>query len=224
MKTAACLALLAALAAAACVPAAATPLDDYVWREDSTYAWQDTGLRVDAKKEGWHGYVLNMTSQTWLTEEHFAPGSAARSVWWHLMLVIVPNGVVAHPDKVLMYITNGGNTGNGTMGATDMTADPQKFFPSDEDVVLVSAVATKARTVAAVLFQIPNEPCTFAGDTSPYAHDRSEDAIIAWTWNRPSQHLKERVQRQSTAPNAPTQPHSNAIPALPLSPDTLPRV
>ena len=60
MKTAACLALLAALAAAACVPAAATPLDDYVWREDSTYAWQDTGLRVDAKKEGWHGYVLKV--------------------------------------------------------------------------------------------------------------------------------------------------------------------
>ena len=70
--------------------------------------------------------------------------------------------------------------------ASDTEAEEFAFFPGDEDVVLVSAVATKAQTVAAVLFQIPNEPCTFAGDTSPYAHDRSEDAIIAWTWNRPS--------------------------------------
>ena len=186
MKSSAGLALLVSLAAAACVPAAATPLDDYVWRQDDTYAWKDTGLRVNAKKEGWHGYVLNMTSQTWLSEDHFAPGSAARSVWWHLMLVIVPDGVVDHPDKVLMYMTNGGNDGTGSMGSTQMCSDPQKFFPSDEDVVLVSAVATKARTIAAVLFQIPNEPCTFAGDTSPYALHRQEDAIIAWTWDRPS--------------------------------------
>ena len=39
------------------------------------------------------GYTLNMTSQQWLTEVDFSVGSQAGSVWWHYLVVIVPDDV-----------------------------------------------------------------------------------------------------------------------------------
>ena len=35
-------------------------------------------------------------------------------------------------------------------------------------------------TTCAVLFQVPNQPITFAKD--PAGNGRSEDALVAWTW------------------------------------------
>ena len=56
------------------VPHGATkPLDDYVWAEDPNYSWVDTGEVIEGRSvDGSHhrkGYVLNMTSQQWLTPE-----------------------------------------------------------------------------------------------------------------------------------------------------------
>merc|ERR1712179_732410 len=56
-------------------------LKQYVDKPDSHYAWTDTGIRIDGfdplhiKK--WTGYVLNFTSQQWLT-----PEDSSRSIWW----------------------------------------------------------------------------------------------------------------------------------------------
>jgi len=51
----------------------ATPLDDYVWAEDRHYKWVDTNNRISGRSldntTQWTGYVLNMTSQQWLTPD-----------------------------------------------------------------------------------------------------------------------------------------------------------
>ena len=48
-------------------------LKEYVDRPDSNYAWTDTGLRLNGidpiHLRAWDGYVLNFTSQAWLTPE-----------------------------------------------------------------------------------------------------------------------------------------------------------
>jgi hypothetical protein len=72
----------------------ATPLDDYVWRVDENYGWVDMGpehqFRGEVGKRGYTGYTLNVTSQKWLTDEDFSPDSESKSIWWHILLVLVP--------------------------------------------------------------------------------------------------------------------------------------
>lgn len=96
-----------ALLAVAAV-AAATPLDDYCNKPDPTYRYEDTGARLHG--QGWTGYVLNMTSQTWLNANE-----TNRSVWVHDMVVIVPDNVVTR-DHAFLWITGNGNHGEGARG------------------------------------------------------------------------------------------------------------
>ena len=107
-----------------------------------------------------------MTSQRWLTDADFSEGSQAGSIWWHYLVVIVPDN--------LKY------TRNGTMWITgfDQHSIPG---PEDEDVVLSAALATNLGIVTGVLFQVPNEHTIFSSD--PIQKSRSEDAIIAFTWD-----------------------------------------
>eukprot|EP00227_Mantoniella_beaufortii_P010629 CAMPEP_0197600516 /NCGR_PEP_ID=MMETSP1326-20131121/33406_1 /TAXON_ID=1155430 /ORGANISM="Genus nov. species nov., Strain RCC2288" /LENGTH=85 /DNA_ID=CAMNT_0043167623 /DNA_START=30 /DNA_END=284 /DNA_ORIENTATION=+ len=83
MRTAAALLCGAALAATA----AGSPLWDYVNTPDAVYNWVDTGFRYN--ETGWSGYMLNLTSQTWLT-----PAESDRSVWTHQLLVVIPDNLV----------------------------------------------------------------------------------------------------------------------------------
>ncbi len=72
------------------IAANALTLDEYVWRPDSNYAWYDTGLVLNGtnifQNETWTGYVLNMTSQRWLTDKDFAENSDTKSIWWHYLV------------------------------------------------------------------------------------------------------------------------------------------
>merc|ERR1719473_27114 len=69
-----------------------TPLDDYVWEPDEHYSWVDTGEVITGRSvdgsHHWTGYILNMTSQQWLT-----PEDVTQSIWWHYLVVIVPDNV-----------------------------------------------------------------------------------------------------------------------------------
>jgi PhoPQ-activated pathogenicity-related protein len=92
----------------------ATALDEYVAKEDSTYSWVDTGERIHGNIptsngiELYTGYVLNMTSQAWLTEE-----DSSRPIWWHILVVIIPENVKEeHKDWSFIYITGGNNEGS----------------------------------------------------------------------------------------------------------------
>lgn len=147
-----------------------TPLDDYVWKSDENYKWVDLGedhiLTGSVGNRGYKGYTLNMTSQRWLTDDVFSPNSNSKSLWWHYLVVIVPDNV-QYTRNASLWITGGSVTSG---------------FPStkDEDILVSAALATATSTVTGVLFQIPNEHTTFASD--PIQKSRTEDAIIAFTW------------------------------------------
>lgn len=104
---------------------ASTPLDDYVWKPDSHYSWTDTGVIYEGSNtdgsKGWTGYVLNMTSQQWLT-----PEDVSRSVWYHFLVIIIPSKVNWQQNGTL-YVTGGNN---------DDYPDPK-----GEDLILASALA-----------------------------------------------------------------------------------
>ena len=79
-------------------------LQEYVDLEDDAYSWTDTGhrLRVDpaaSGRGGWTGYFLNFTSQQWLT-----PQLVSRSLWWHTLVVIVPDNLTT-TDATIMWMT-----------------------------------------------------------------------------------------------------------------------
>ena len=44
-----------------------------------------------------------MTSQTWLS-----PEEVSRSVWWHILVVVVPHNLLV-TDTALLWITDGSN-------------------------------------------------------------------------------------------------------------------
>ena len=119
-------------------------------------------------------YTLNMTSQRWLTDADFSAGSQAGSIWWHYLIVIVPDNL-QHTTNATIWITG----------------CDQGFIPNknDEDVLLSAALATNIGVVTGVLFQIPNEHTIFSSD--PIQKSRGEDAIIAFTWDH---FLKDATQ------------------------------
>ena len=69
-------------------------LKEYVDKPDPNYRWIDTGDRINGVDPlhlvGWTGYVLNFTSQEWLTA-----GEVSQPLWWHIMIVVVPNHVIS---------------------------------------------------------------------------------------------------------------------------------
>lgn len=141
-------------------------LKNYVEKEDSNYMWSDTGIRLHGMDplnfDKWTGYVLNFTSQQWLTSE-----DTSRTIWWHILVVIVPKEV-EYPDTPFLWITGGDNEDDPIPKATSY------------DMIVAGEFAVKSQTVGAALFQIPNQPVTFPGD--PFNDTRSGDAIVAYTW------------------------------------------
>ena len=134
-------------------PVAANPpnvLDAYVARADPSFAWR---VEKTFTGEGYHGAVLELTSQTWLSASQ-----TDRSVWKHWLTITVPDKVSR--DKALLYIGGGDNT------------DPAPAGPSDR----FAAMAIETNSVIAELGQVPNQPMHFP-DSPDKA--RVEDDIIA---------------------------------------------
>lgn len=142
----------------------ATPLDDYVNKQDPNLKWTYTGKTFTSLD--YTAYVYNLTSQQWMTSEF-----SDRSVWWHHVVVIIPS--VIDPDyesRALLYITGGDNN------------NPNSFpDASDEDVFVTATIAVNAKVPAATLFQVPNQPIQYTNDPW-HRGGRSEDSAIALTW------------------------------------------
>ena len=143
-------------------------LKAYVEREEPAYKWRDLGHRLEVPDYqdvgGWTGYVLNFTSQQWLS-----PDIVDKSEWWHIMLIIVPNHL-AVTDTSILWITGGSNN----------IEDDGQVDLDDEEVLLLSDIAVSNGMVASVLFHIPNQPIVFSEDV--LQDRRKEDGIIAFTW------------------------------------------
>ena len=150
-----CVLLLACVCFLAAAPGQErTALDEYVATADPSYGYQ---LVNTIKGDGVTTYILEMTSQTWLTTKE-----VNLPVWKHWMILARPDEVKT--SKALLYITGGSNT-NGA---------PNKVDP----MMLQIAKATKS--VAVELKGVPNEPLVFAGETQ----SRTEDSLIAYTWDK----------------------------------------
>ncbi len=126
-------------------------LDRYVARPDPTFAWK---VEKTFTGPGYHGAVLELTSQTWLSEKELD-----RPVWKHWLTVTIPDALQS--QKAFLYI-GGGST------STQAPKTPSERF---------ALMATDTGSVVAELGQVPNQPLRFA-DTPQTP--RTEDDIIAY--------------------------------------------
>jgi len=157
----ACLLLVVGLALAGCAHSdhhsaanEQTALDKYVAKPDPNYSYR---LANTIKGEGHTTFIVEMTSQAWLTTNE-----VDRPIWKHWMIMVKPEKIES--SKSLLFISGGGNGGTP---------------PKSADANLVkTAVATKS--IVTELKMIPNQPLTFAGET----RGRSEDSLIAYTWDK----------------------------------------
>jgi PhoPQ-activated pathogenicity-related protein len=138
---------------------AATALDDYVAAPDSHYTFSQVG---SASSDTYtNAYVLDLTSQAWRTE-----AEVDLPIWHHWLTVIVPKSLFLTPpvkDTALLLI-DGGNTNDA----------PPAF---DVELRQLSAAT---RTVIVRVSAVPNEPLRFSDEASA----RTEDEIIAYSWNK----------------------------------------
>jgi PhoPQ-activated pathogenicity-related protein len=134
--------------------AAVTALDRYVAAPDPAYGYK---LVNTIKGEGQTTFVIEMTSQSWLTDKE-----VNRTVWKHWLSIIRPDDVKS--SKALLMITGGSN---------------EKPAPKAADGNLLR-IAMATHSVVVELKMVPNQPLIFTGETK----GRVEDALIAYSWDK----------------------------------------
>src|SRR5438045_837499 len=92
-----CVVVLLAVSIAASVQE--TALDRYIAKPDPSYAWKLVNTMAG---EGYKGYVLELTSQTWRTA-----AEVDRPVWKHWLTVVKPDKMTT--SKGLLFIGGGSN-------------------------------------------------------------------------------------------------------------------
>lgn len=132
-----------------------TPLDHYVRAPDSNYRYK---ILEEVEGEGYRTYILHMVSQQWLTE-----AEVNLPIWEHYMTVTVPDQVLS--DISFLFITGGSKTNAAPTGPENGEAER----------------ALLTGTVVSTLYMVPNQPLEF---TDEPGLRRSEDSIIAYTWNK----------------------------------------
>ncbi len=138
-----------------------TALADYVNTPDPTYTYNLVQTTPDPSGQGLFTiYDISMTSQTWRST-----ADVNQPVWKHWERIVVPSGTITH--TALLMIDGG-----------SYSSTP----PSVDSTILGDAqTAVALHSVFIDLKDIPNEPLVFTGDNPP--QNRSEDAIIAYTYN-----------------------------------------
>jgi PhoPQ-activated pathogenicity-related protein len=136
-------------------PGERTALDDYVNAIDPTYGW-DIRSRVDG--DGFTKYNIRLTSGTWRTA-----AEVNNPLWQHWLVLYVPD--VIRDNRAFLFIDAGNTSATPPTTQIDPYAGP---------------IAATAGLVMADLLTVPNQPLTFAGETS----SRSEDSIIAYSWRK----------------------------------------
>jgi PhoPQ-activated pathogenicity-related protein len=147
-----CFLLMMAIAVTPQSPTQQTALDRYIAQPDSVYGWK---LVRTIDGAGYHGYVLELTSQTWRSEK-----DVDRPVWKHWLTVVKPEKVTS--NKALLFIGGGKN------------GDPAP----DKVAERTAKIAVETSTVVADLGMVPNQPLYF---TDSKDKGRSEDDLIAYT-------------------------------------------
>lgn len=131
-----------------------TALDRYVAKPDTNYSFR---LDHSVKGDGYTTHYVDMISQSWLTTNE-----VNRPLWQHWLTLVVPDKVTT--PTALLFITGGSTRTNP---------------PSKPDASLILG-ASSAGGVVAELRNVPNQPLVFKGEEK----GRSEDALIAYTWDK----------------------------------------
>lgn len=131
-----------------------TALDRYVAAPDTNYSFH---LVRRVPGQGETTFILEMTSQAWLTTNE-----VDRPVWKHWMILVRPDQL--NTSKSLLFISGGANDGKE---------------PTSADGGL-ARIAVLTKSVVTELKMVPNQPLVFSGETE----GRSEDALIAYTWDK----------------------------------------
>ncbi len=142
--------------------AMSSALENYVHAADPSYKYS---VANTVNYGVYTYYALDMTSQTWRSA-----ADVNKPVWRHWVDVIVPAGGIQ--STALLFITGG----NNNFGSA----------PTNADAALVQ-VALATGSVVVVLRTVPNEPVIFTDETG----NRSEDEIIAYTFDKYMEHLGE---------------------------------
>ena len=131
-----------------------TGLDVYVHAPDNHYQYQ---LVEKKHVSDYTAYLIRMTSQEWRT-----PAEVNQSVWKHWIRIYIPDTV---SSSIGMLYILGGST--------------SEEHPRPDEKL--ASLATVTESVVSQVYNVPNEPLTFAND--PYG-PRKEDEIIAYTWRK----------------------------------------
>jgi len=129
-----------------------TALDRYIAKPDPTYSWK---LVNTISGEGYRGYVLDLTSQTWRTADE-----VDRPVWKHWLTIVKPDGATG--NKALLLIGGGSNRDPAPASVPERTLQ----------------FAMETNTVVAELGMVPNQPLFFSDSRD---RGRSEDDLIAYS-------------------------------------------
>lgn len=132
-----------------------TALDRYVNAPDPNYRYE---VIATAKGDGYTTFIVDMTSQQWLTE-----AEVNLPLWQHHMTITKPDTVLS--DIGFMFVTGGSKN----------RAAPTQAVDTDIHRALQSG------TVVTTLYMVPNQPLVFADDDG---RERSEDSTIAYTWDK----------------------------------------
>lgn len=131
-----------------------TPLDEYCAKPDPAYEFH---LVKKIEGDGITTFVLEMTSQRWLTE-----AEVNRPEWKHWVVITKPDEV--KHETGLLYISGGGNDGD----------------PPGKPDQMMAAIAKGSKSVVTELKMVPNQPLIFNGEK----FTRKEDSMIAYTWDK----------------------------------------
>ena len=132
-----------------------TALDRYVAAPDAHYSYTVVSTNIGI---GQTTYVLDMTSQAWLTTNE-----VNRTLWKHWVIIVRPN--VVTNSRSLLFISGGSNPGTPP--------------PTSANSTLLQ-IALDTGSVVTELKMVPNEPLTFAGE----GFSRTEDYLITYTWDK----------------------------------------
>ena len=130
-----------------------TALDRYIAAPDASYQYR---LFNTVAGDGYAGYILELTSQHWRTQE-----DVDRPVWKHWLTIVRPKHLITGTS--LLLISGGSNE-----------KPPPQLNP------VLTQIALTTNSVVSEIRMVPNQPLVFAGD----GNKRTEDAITAYTWEK----------------------------------------
>ena len=131
-----------------------TALDAYIAAPDTNYSYHVVSTNRGKDQTS---YVLEMTSQAWLTTNE-----VDLPLWKHWVVIVRPDKVTH--SKAMLFISGGSNGRSPPDSANDN--------------LIQGALAS--HSIVSEVRMVPNQPLLFAGETE----QRHEDSLIAYTWDK----------------------------------------